>query len=374
MIFILFITITYTVLIFWLFVGIGKVPEFHWSENTLKTKFSIIIPFRNEAENLPDLLHSISQLNYNKKLFEILLVNDDSDDDSVQIIKNYFENYLDIDFTIIDAIRQSNSPKKDAITTAINKSQYPWIITTDADCALPEKWLQVYDAFIQNNKPVFIAAPVIFKNEKGFLKQFQQLDWMSLTAVTMGGFGQQKPLLCSGANLAYTKEAFKTVEGFQGNDTFASGDDVFLLQKMQKEFNSKVSFLNNTEVIVQTKPEDTWSDLWQQRVRWAGKTGKLPNILVRLIGVVVILMNILLLYSLMAIFFVSDNWVVLWVTFSTKFVVDALLSYKIANVLKQKTPFLTYVAGSIFYPFFSVSVGIVSVFSGYRWKNRKFDK
>src|SRR5690606_31135182 len=97
-------------------------------------------PFRNEAEKLPTLLQSISELNYPKELFEIIFVDDESDDESNAQLMGFLANSR-TDIKIISNIRKTNSPKKDAITSAIDIAKYDWILTTDADCVLPKFWL-----------------------------------------------------------------------------------------------------------------------------------------------------------------------------------------------------------------------------------------
>jgi len=372
--FVLLIGIIYVLLILWFYLGIKRVPEFIADKQLSQTPFSILIPFRNEAENLPNLLESIAQLDYPKNLFEILLVDDDSSDKSVQIIQRFTKKYLNLNIQVLENQRQSASPKKDAITSAIRQSKFEWILTTDADCILPKKWLQTYDAYISKNNPKFIAGLVSFQNKKGFLPQFQQLDWMSLVGVTIGSFGWQKPILCSGANLAYNKHAFLEVQGFKGNDQIASGDDVFLLQKMQKAFPKQVSFLNCKEAIVQTKSESTWKDLLQQRIRWASKTSKIPSPYITFIGILVVVTNLLQLSLLLVSPFIEYAGISLGIFFITKLLVDQLLLVKVATILNQKINFLSWFGSSLFYPFFSVSVAFISLFSSYKWKGRKFLK
>ena len=114
-------------------IGFDKVENFKIAKIKSKTKFSIIVPFRNEVENLEELLQSISTLNYPKELFEILLVNDDSIDDSVNLIKNFIPENDRLNIKILTNNRRTNSPKKDAIQTAILQANFDWIITTDAD-------------------------------------------------------------------------------------------------------------------------------------------------------------------------------------------------------------------------------------------------
>ena len=161
------ITLFYCILIGYFIFGFDKVKVFNEHVSTEKTTFSIIIPFRNEEENLLGLLKSLYKLNYRKNLFEILLVDDASDDESVEIINRFIDNIAinsnKIDMQIIKNKRTTNSPKKDALTKAIQVSKHEWIITTDADCAVPKLWLKTLDTFIQINKPKMMANRLLNK-------------------------------------------------------------------------------------------------------------------------------------------------------------------------------------------------------------------
>ncbi|MDF1518293.1 MAG: glycosyltransferase, partial [Lutibacter sp.] len=188
-----------------------------------KNRFSIVIPFRDEAHNLPNLLNSVSVLNYPSELYEILLVNDDSQDNFNQIIEEFNKQNPKLNLHLIQNIRKTQSPKKDAINTAINLSNFEWIVTTDADCLVPKLWLQLFDQFIEEEKPVFISASVKFITQNSFLFHFQNLNFTSLMGSTIGGFGIGNPFMCNGANLCYHKKTFLELNGFEGNDNIASG-------------------------------------------------------------------------------------------------------------------------------------------------------
>ena len=188
--------------------AIDKVTVFKLNDSPAKTTFTVIIPFRNEAENLPALLNSIAELNYQNSLFEIILVNDDSEDISKEIVSKFMSTSA-LDITLIENERQSNSPKKDAISSAIKISKYDWIITTDADCVLPKYWLDSLDVFVQQNDVKMVVGPVTYHQVNGFLQHFQLLDFLSLTGSTIAGFGINKPFLCNGANLGYKKSLFR---------------------------------------------------------------------------------------------------------------------------------------------------------------------
>ena len=339
--------------------------HFSKAEFTPKTSFSIVVPFRNEKENLPNLLHSISLLNYPKELVEVILVDDDSDD------KFRIQN-LEFRIQMIKNVRKSNSPKKDAIETAIQIAKHDWIITTDADCLVQKDWLTIYDQYIQKNEVEMVASGVCYIPKKGFLSAFQNLDFLSLQGATIGSFGINQPFMCNGANFAYSKQFFKELNGFQGNETIASGDDVFLLQKAVSVAPKKVGFLLAKESIVATNPVATWSDLFQQRVRWASKSTGYSSVYGKLLALVVFGGNLAWIVSflLWLVGLLDQNIFMLFV--ALKFLIDFILLFKTANFFESKLQYV--LASSLLYPFFSVSVAIYSLFGKYSWKGRSFRK
>ena len=345
--------------------GFNRMRRFSKAEFIPKTSFSIVVPFRNEKENLPNLLHSISLLNYPKELVEVILVDDDSDD------KFRIQN-LEFRIQMIKNVRKSNSPKKDAIETAIQIAKHDWIITTDADCLVQKDWLTIYDQYIQKNEVEMVASGVCYIPKKGFLSAFQNLDFLSLQGATIGSFGINQPFMCNGANFAYSKSFFKELNGFQGNETIASGDDVFLLQKAVSVAPKKVGFLLAKESIVATNPVATWSDLFQQRVRWASKSTGYSSVYGKLLALVVFGGNLAWIVSflLWLVGLLDQNIFMLFV--ALKFLIDFILIYKTANFFESKLQYV--LASSLLYPFFSVSVAVYSLFGKYSWKGRNFRK
>ena len=339
--------------------------RFSRKEFTPKTSFSIVVPFRNEKENLPNLLHSISLLHYPKELVEVILVDDDSEDEFR--IQN-----LEFRIQIVKNIRKSNSPKKDAIETAIKVAKNDWIITTDADCLVQKDWLKIYDQYIQENEVEMVASGVCYVPKKGFLSAFQNLDFLSLQGATIGSFGINQPFMCNGANFAYSKSFFKELNGFQGNNSIASGDDVFLLQKAVSVAPKKVGFLLAKESIVATKPVATWNELFQQRVRWASKSTGYSSVYGKLLALMVFGGNLVWIISFLLWLtnVLDQNIFMLFV--ALKFLIDFILIYKTASFFESELQYV--LASSLLYPFFSVSVAVYSLFGKYNWKGRNFRK
>lgn len=374
------ISIIYVLLIGSFVYGFEKVKGFKLINLLSKTTFSIIIPFRNEAENLSELLESINHLQYPKTLYEIILVNDESEDNSEAIIKNFLNtnsikaNEKQPNITLINNVRITNSPKKDAITTGISNAKNEWIITTDADCILPEFWLNSFDEFIQQTNTYCIAAPVSYELENTFLNKFQVLDLLSLQGATIGGFGINYPFLCNGANFVYRKVTFFEVNGFENNTNISSGDDIFLLEKIVKKHPKQVHFLKCEKAIVKTLSQRTWKELLAQRIRWAAKTSSYNNWLGKLTGFIVLLMNSIIILSIILTLTSLLNPKILFYILFIKFNIDVLLIYKPATFYNQKGVLKSFFFAFIVYSFFSVYVAFVSLFKGFKWKDRSYKK
>lgn len=363
----------YVVFILQLVLGFSKVKSFERTNEKPTTTFSIIVPFRNEEKNLSKLLKSISKLNYPKELFEIIMVDDFSKDNSQRLyIKWRMENGL-IETTLLENLRLSNSPKKDAISRAVPIIKHEWIITTDADCIVNKNWLLTLDNYIQKNNVEMIVGAVVYKTKNNWFHHFQQLDLLSLQGTTIGSFGNRNPFMCNGANFAYTKKIFHELGGFGGINDTASGDDVMLLQKALKSNSEKVHYLKNTESIVKTKPENDLYQLFMQRVRWASKTTSYKNRYAKLLAVVVLLMNLSLVCTIGFAVRGCLNYRVLLVIFSLKYLVDYCLLFQ-SNQYVRKGKFILPLASSLIYPLFSSMVGIYSLFGTFTWKGRIFSK
>jgi cellulose synthase/poly-beta-1,6-N-acetylglucosamine synthase-like glycosyltransferase len=263
--------------------------------------------------------------------------------------------------------RTSSSPKKDAIQTAIKHSKFDWIITTDADCLVPENWLLDLNNYIQNTNKEMVCGPVFFKNKATFLNDFQQIEMISLQAVTIGSFDFDLAFMCNGANFAYSKKLFEHLNGFDGNDKIASGDDVFLLQKAVKNYPDEVGFLLKKDFQVLTNPAESWSELFQQRVRWAGKSKAYSSGFGKFVAITVFSTNLAFIISLTLLLFGVFEMIILLLL---KVIADLLLANQTARFYKieMKNTLLT----AFVYPFFSSAVAFYSLFGKYQWKGRSF--
>lgn len=363
---IVLVFVNYLIFIGLLIWGFTKVKRFEAAAAEDQTGFSVIIPFRNEEKRLPELLTSLSKLNYSRELFEIIFVDDASADESVRLINRWRMENPWIHLTILDNVRISKSPKKDAITRAVMIAKHPWILTTDADCRVQPGWLSAYNTFITSKEVEMVAGGVNFPTGGFLLSHFQQMDMLSLQGATIGSFGLEEAFMCNGANFAYTKSFFQELGGFHGNNHIASGDDVFLLQKAVVKAPWKVEYLKNREAVVTTKPENDWMKLFRQRVRWASKATAYRSDFSKALAIIVFLANFLLLVLLAFAVLGMVRWEFLGVLLAVKFSVDAVLMFITNRFLKMCL--YSLVVSSVIYPFFSTAVALYSLVGGFEWR------
>ena len=354
-----------------------------------KTRISVIIPARNEEMNIADCLDSVCNQSYPKDLYEVLVMDDHSTDNTASIINNYAaQNVKLISLKDLVAATGINSYKKKAIEIAIQRSTGELIVTTDADCIVPGNWLQTIAAFYEQYNPVFIAAPVsILPSPAGegsgvrwFIELFQALDFMTLQGITGASVYKKIHSMCNGANLAYTKKAFEEVGGFTGIDAIASGDDMLLMHKIYKRYPDKVMFLRSKEVIVQTQPVNSVRAFFDQRIRWASKAGRYDDKRIFAVLLLVYLFNCLLVilpvagllnnvqYSMFNIqYSIFELWLFLIIS---KTIIELFFLFPVARFFNKQKLLWLFPVMQPFHILYTIIAGWLGKFGRYKWKGR----
>lgn len=374
------IMVLYIVLIAAFTVGMRRLPSFEPLSRNFLHAFSILVVFRDEEDNLPVLVKHLEQLNYPKDKFEVILIDDGSRDRSQDLIKSFQRDLPKLKMRLYELKDPTSSPKKDALEMGVKEAAFDWIITTDADCVFGADFLNAYDQFLNLHPAKMVAGPVIYKTEDSFLHRFQSLDFLSLQGSTMGGFGAKGfipflgPFMCNGANICYKKQAFLELGGYQGNKEIASGDDVFLLEKMLESHENEVHFIKSRSALVKTLPKESWKGLTEQRKRWAAKSTSYKGVFAKTVGILVLLANISLILGLVLGFTGLMPWSYFGLLFVMKINVDFLLIYNTASLWDQEQVMKSFVTSSILYPFFVVWIALLSLGGSYTWKGRNFKK
>lgn len=334
-----------------------------------KYGFSIVVPVRNESANIFNLLSSFENLNYDKNLFEVIIADDFSDDNTLEIIKGYIQK-SDIKIAVFSATEANNSHKKSAIAEAVNMASFDYIVTTDGDCIVPPRWLHLYNDKINDNpEAVMICAPVSFTNAvDNFLTTSQAIEFSGLMALTAVAIDNKKPLMCNGANLCFSKKAFQKVGGYSGFEHLASGDDEFLMYKLNKVYEGSIFYIKSEDAIVKTKALRSFISLWRQRKRWASKVFSNVNISSKLMACMVYLLHasVIICFGL-AIFQYSVTATILLII---KFLVEFLFLRSSGKYFGLKNIFYNVLLLQFCYSFYVIFVGLSLFERTYSWKGR----
>ena len=321
-----------------------------------KTTLSVIVAAKNESDNIGLLIRHLLAQNYPKNLLEFIIVNDHSSDDTLAEIAKID---LPDNFHILNA--QENSGKKAAITQAIAFAKGELMVTTDADCIMGAQWLISIAWLYETQQPKFIANPVVFYNEKRFVEWFQSLDFVGMMLITGAGIHSHKFFMANGANMAFPKSIFESVNGYQGNQHIASGDDMFLVSKIAQQFPKGIQFNKNLDAIVHTQAASTWAAFFRQRIRWGSKNTASNDWVMKLILGWVFMTSVWL---------VLFPWVKLWiVVLLLKMIGDYILLRAATTYFERKELMNIFLPAFVAHALYITWVGLISLLGRkVKWK------
>lgn len=349
-------------------------PEHHPVSKAAVISFSIIVPARNEAVNIGKLLASLEQQSYPGDLYEVIVVDDHSTDNTAEIAAGF--KGVQVIKLDTDGI---NSYKKMAIATGIARAKNEWIIGTDADCVVPEGWLRAYASLIAEKDPVFVAAPVCLApnpyaqktKRHQLLYIFQTLDFLTLQGITAASVYKSAHSMCNGANLAYKKDVFYEVGGFKGIDNIASGDDMLLMHKIWKQHPSKVQYLKSKDAIVQTMSAVDLRHFFNQRIRWASKATRYDDKRISVVLLAVYLFNLSFLAMLAASFFHPSFFLLFLGAWLLKTVIEYPFIAKVARFFDKAALLKYFFLMQPLHIAYTVVAGFFGSLGHYEWKDRR---
>jgi len=359
-------------MILYYLLGWQLIPEYKPSGKNSTTKVTIVVPARNEQDNLPKLLDCIKKQDYPKELFEVFVVDDHSTDLTPDIVDTCeLENvYL---IKLADYVESKETAfKKRAVEIAVSKSSGELILTSDADCLMGSQWISTVAAFYEETGSKFIVAPVAYRPVNSFIDHLEALDFMSVMGVTGATVQHKLFSLSNGANMAYEKEVFLNVNGYEGIDQTPSGDDVFLIEKIGKKFPYHINYLKNTNAIVYTQPVGNLKGLISQRMRWMSKTPYYSDKRTIWAGVIVLIFYATLLLNIVLSFINPAFINLLLMQIMIKVLVDFVFAKEVSKFFKSKNLLYYFPALETLHLPFVVVVSIMSQILPYSWKSRKY--
>ena len=331
-------------------------------------RITVIIPVRNEAENLPLLLDDLERQTYRN--FDVIVADDSSTDDTLAIAR---ERARQVSYRLHPlplSDERTASPKKRAITQSIANADGELIVTTDGDCRVGPRWLETLAAFYQETGATMLIGPVTFATDSSVFASLQIVEFASLIGSGACTLALGRPTMCNGANLCYQKRVFEQVGGFSGVDHLASGDDEFLMHKVAERFPGSIRFVKNRDAIVTTEAHQSLRAFYQQRKRWASKWRAYTSWLPTLLAVFIFMANAAPVVAL-------GGWLVgefssqtLLFVLLSKVVPEFLFLRSVLVFLQKNSSVKLIPLTQLIYPFYVILFGLAAQGKGYRWKGR----
>lgn len=264
---------------------------------------SVIVPARDEAHAILGCVDSILANDYPADRFEVIVVDDLSEDTTPALVR---QRMAEVNASVLagptapdgdeptprlhllqmpDNLERTRAHKKRAIEKGIDLARGALIMTTDADCTVPDGWIRHMAATFPDlsadphthGVTAFVSGPVLLRPGTSPFLQMQALEFLGLVSVGAGAIGIGRPTICNGANVAYRRDVFEALGGFHGIDHLTSGDDELLMQKIHDTTPHAVRFCADREAAVVTEPVPTLNAFFEQRRRWASKGAHYPN-------------------------------------------------------------------------------------------------
>ncbi len=357
------LSLFYAILLLSLLIGIFRAVN--CKKLTAKADgISVIVAFRNEVENLPELIKSFNSQTLPVNQWEVIFVDDNSSDTSISVINSSPKNF---NFRLIQL--SGIEGKKRAIIEGVKNARYNLIAITDADCIPSKLWLA---SLVEHGDVALIQRPVMVKTSNSIVNMFEALDYASLMAVSASSFGLGRPVIAASANLAFRKDIVDVNAETLRTD-ISSGDDMFLLHTAKQNKDNKLMFSLVADGFVTTKFEGGFSGFIRRRKRWASKASGYKDIDTILVASVVLLFNlsiVLLAFGSLLGFISIYN---LLIALLVKIFVDFPLLFVFLKRTKQLKLMLVFLPLQFIYPFYISYSAIAGLFGGQIWKGRQIN-
>ena len=369
MILIAILTFLYALLLFWILTGLFKLRS---SSNSGYLPFvSVIIAARNEEENIEQCIGALEAQDYSNKLFEVIIINDRSIDNTAEIITDKTGSLSNFHMITVKDLPTDTSPKKYALQTGIEASKGEIILTTDADCVPKPGWISgMVKAYSDDKIGMVVGYSPIILESLGIKAGLAKLDSLSIAAISAGLIGVGYPVTCSGRNFSYRRRVFDSIGGFEGLWQYMSGDDDLLLHKA---FNNKikVSYSLQPSTFVDSKSYESLNEISNQRRRHASKGFiyySLPGMTgLKIVLPLIYIFNLIIVLSL---FGIGLNLTTILSILLLKSAMEFSLLLVFSSKVNSKSTLKYFPLAIILHPLYVVVYGAWGIFGNFTWKGQ----
>jgi len=230
---------------------------------TYEVNISIVIAAKNEVENINELINYLRNLDYPPEMFEVILVDDSSIDNTFSKLKE--QTVLLRNFSILSTKASGASGKREALSLGISNSKYPYILITDADCRPERTWLKSYSKkFGQGYDMLFGIAPFFqYKSLVNRVSCFENLR-SSVLSFSMASIGL--PYTAAARNFGFSNSTFKSLQGYSKTKDTKSGDDDLLLREAVRN-KMEIGIVAESGSFVYSETKKTFLEYFQQKAR-----------------------------------------------------------------------------------------------------------
>ncbi len=367
----LFIIFIYFFFIVWILTGISKIKINSNHNKSNNYNISVVIAVRNEEKNIDKLLDCLIVQEYNIEKYEIIIANDQSKDNTLNILKKYSEKIKNLKIVNITSTPGKWDSKIWALNEAIKYAKGEIILQTDGDCLPNRKWLQnVSQEF--NNKSVGVVFSYTPLRGNGLLGKI--IEQESLAQDAFSGMSLTKNLIfsCNGRSMGYRKKYFLDVNGFDKINFIKGGDDDLLFHKIIYYKKCIAKYLVNNESMVYSSAPRTLKELIFQRIRYASKgiqfyRLKFVSIELKILMPFLYITNFLTCISIIK--FCWDPNILLVTFILIKIISDWIFINIFANIIKYKIDYIVLIMLSILHPFYIIILSSISPFMKISWKD-----
>jgi poly-beta-1,6-N-acetyl-D-glucosamine synthase len=350
------------VIFFFVFKYISQIHDYPLAEYSHFV--SVVVAYRNEETNISDLIEDLSAQDYPNG-YEIILVNDHSTDQSLQLVEQQKNERI-----VSVSLPDHTEGKKQALKYGASIAKGEILLLTDADCRVKPTWLRLMCMPFAKNSTLMVAGPFLYIYDTQLLGFFQHIEQTLLWGFSKTMASIQHPVMCNGANLAIRKDLYLSLVEKIHNNT-PTGDDIFLLQEVKKIDVKGIVYLDRNETITYSHPTHNLRTLLNQKIRWASKSSKLSDPAMNFVGGLFIVTNIYFLYSLIC----GSPKSFLIKTGFELFFLSTIYTYQFGK-LKSISKTLLFVLKSfcilMIYPFYALLVAILAKTTHFEWKGRVY--
>jgi len=346
-------------------IGLHRLRRSSTKNNANTPIVTVVVAARNEAKNISSLLNDLQQQTYPKENLQIIISNDRSTDGTADILRQYSAKIDNLSVITINKKSGLMTPKKYALTKAIEQATGELIISTDGDCRVPETWVENMVASINANTGIVVGYSKVDTSSDHFFDHYQAVDFLALMTANAGTLGWNNPWTGSGQNLAYRLAAYHRIDGFNPVAKRVSGDDHYLVHTISKFAEARYNV--SPKGFVKTLPVENIRQFISQRIRWASNTRNLlnSNWLFLSFLIIIFLVNIIILIS----FVNPDLRSNLPMLIGIKFLIDSIVLFYGSNLFKTPVKIPVYLIWFLAQPIYIPLLGFLSLFGKYKWKN-----